>query len=73
MDRYISGWKKAAMLENVPLWNEGVNRHVTNFSKAMPEQRNWENDVNLAVFLKFCLLKVEIGMRVKRPFPWSFL
>lgn len=52
MDKYISGWKEAAMLENVPLWNEGVNRHVINFSKAMLEQMNWENDVEMAVFLK---------------------
>lgn len=32
--------KKAAELEDVPLWNDKVNRCVINFSKVILEQMN---------------------------------
>lgn len=52
MNKYISGWKKAAKLENVPQWSDRVQRCVINLSKVILEQRNWENDVKLTIFFR---------------------
>lgn len=55
MDKCISGLKKkkAVELEDVPLWNDRMNRWVIDFSKSHPKKMNWENDVKLAIFFKF--------------------